>query len=147
MITCFFGCGQQVHPADGVHIGVVFPVDLLPIATVHPYRPQCKHLSQDRQSKHAGRTRKALRCNRYFGCRFQAPDTAPLYVAARRLYAVSCRHVTRNQVRHTARWTTRSSRSSHTRDCCCCFCCGHEHSFFEEMKSTYEKKLLLVLSL
>ena len=44
--------GHEVNPADGVNVSVVFPVTLLPIATVHPYRPQLKHLSQDHRHHH-----------------------------------------------------------------------------------------------
>ena len=42
--------GQEVNPGHSVHVRVVFPINLLPIATVNPYRPQLKHLS----NKHHG---------------------------------------------------------------------------------------------
>lgn len=44
MIAAAVRSGLEVHTVDGVDIGVVFPVALLPIAAVHPYRPQLKHL-------------------------------------------------------------------------------------------------------
>ena len=41
--------GLVVHSVDDENIGVVFTVNLLPVAVVHSYRPQLKQLPHHRQ--------------------------------------------------------------------------------------------------
>lgn len=46
------GSGCVVQSVDDENISVIFTVYLLPMATVHVYRPQLKHLSHHHQHRH-----------------------------------------------------------------------------------------------
>lgn len=44
-------CGHEMNPVHRVYVRIVVPVNRLAVATVHSYRPQLKHLSQDHRRK------------------------------------------------------------------------------------------------